>query len=415
MSKQNNRRGFTITELVIVIVVIAILAAVLIPTFASLINKANQSADIQAARQMNMALQSASAVEEPETFEEVIDILAEAGYDAEGSLKPITADHQFYWYSTYNVIVLANEEDAENPVVVYPTDNKDVTDNFAGDYGKTGAEQVLFDLETGFYSFVEIEVAEPEAVIAALEKGQSVTLKEDVTVNKEITIPAGKVTTINLNGKTLSTTKTGDRSGYGFNVYGELTLENGTINARGVQTKAEGAKLTIKEGVTINAMDSNGGACVWNEKGEVVIEGGTFNVVGAPISELQGATVVYNNYGTLTINGGTFNSNAGEGPYAIQNKGGTLVINDGTVTTKRGAVCTVEGGTTTINGGKFTSTWSGGSAYVMNAQGNSTLNLKGGTIVANNISHVLWIDEGCTFNNSSSIVLEPDGEYYDFK
>ena len=48
--KKNNRKGFTITELVIVIAVIAILAAVLIPTFGGIINKANDSAHLQEAR-----------------------------------------------------------------------------------------------------------------------------------------------------------------------------------------------------------------------------------------------------------------------------------------------------------------------------------------------------------------------------
>lgn len=46
---KNTRKGFTITELVIVIAVIAILAAVLIPTFSSIITKANKSAVQQAA------------------------------------------------------------------------------------------------------------------------------------------------------------------------------------------------------------------------------------------------------------------------------------------------------------------------------------------------------------------------------
>lgn len=44
-----NRKGFTIVELVIVIAVIAILAAVLIPTFATVIAKANQSNATQTA------------------------------------------------------------------------------------------------------------------------------------------------------------------------------------------------------------------------------------------------------------------------------------------------------------------------------------------------------------------------------
>lgn len=43
MKKLNNKKGFTIVELVIVIAVIGILAAVLIPTFSGVIDKANES------------------------------------------------------------------------------------------------------------------------------------------------------------------------------------------------------------------------------------------------------------------------------------------------------------------------------------------------------------------------------------
>ena len=49
MSKNKKRRGFTIVELVIVIAVIAVLAAVLIPTFSGLIEKAKNSAATQKA------------------------------------------------------------------------------------------------------------------------------------------------------------------------------------------------------------------------------------------------------------------------------------------------------------------------------------------------------------------------------
>ncbi len=41
------KKGFTITELVIVIAVIAILAAVLIPTFSSIIKRANYTAALE--------------------------------------------------------------------------------------------------------------------------------------------------------------------------------------------------------------------------------------------------------------------------------------------------------------------------------------------------------------------------------
>ncbi len=48
--KRNNKKGFTIVELVIVIAVIAILSAVLIPTFGGIMDKANKSAAEQMAR-----------------------------------------------------------------------------------------------------------------------------------------------------------------------------------------------------------------------------------------------------------------------------------------------------------------------------------------------------------------------------
>lgn len=54
--KKQNRKGFTIVELVIVIAVIAILAAVLIPTFAGIIDSANRSADTQLVAQINTLL-----------------------------------------------------------------------------------------------------------------------------------------------------------------------------------------------------------------------------------------------------------------------------------------------------------------------------------------------------------------------
>lgn len=54
MRKQ--RKAFTIVELVIVIAVIAILAAVLIPTFSGVIRRAKVSSDEQTAASLNTYL-----------------------------------------------------------------------------------------------------------------------------------------------------------------------------------------------------------------------------------------------------------------------------------------------------------------------------------------------------------------------
>lgn len=57
------KKAFTITELVIVIAVIAILAAVLIPTFANVIENANQSAALQTANNAMKDYSSIAAME----------------------------------------------------------------------------------------------------------------------------------------------------------------------------------------------------------------------------------------------------------------------------------------------------------------------------------------------------------------
>ena len=54
--KRFNKKGFTIVELVIVIAVIAILAAVMIPTFSGIIEKANKSAALSEAKATHTAL-----------------------------------------------------------------------------------------------------------------------------------------------------------------------------------------------------------------------------------------------------------------------------------------------------------------------------------------------------------------------
>lgn len=60
MKLKNSKKGFTLVELVIVIAVIAILAAVLIPTFGSVINNANRSAARSEAYNLQIAIMAES-------------------------------------------------------------------------------------------------------------------------------------------------------------------------------------------------------------------------------------------------------------------------------------------------------------------------------------------------------------------
>lgn len=70
--KKTNKKGFTIVELVIVIAVIAILAAVLIPTFTNVVEKANQSAALQNCRNELVEVKAAYAIKGEDVPEGVI-------------------------------------------------------------------------------------------------------------------------------------------------------------------------------------------------------------------------------------------------------------------------------------------------------------------------------------------------------
>lgn len=74
MKRKNNRKGFTIVELVIVIAVIAILATVLVPTFGDMIEKSKQTAIIEEAKNLYTDYMIKHASDDDFTDDVVIEI-----------------------------------------------------------------------------------------------------------------------------------------------------------------------------------------------------------------------------------------------------------------------------------------------------------------------------------------------------
>ena len=120
--KNSKKRGFTIVELVIVIAVIAILAGVLIPTFVSIINKANESNDIQAVRNMNTFLALAKVTGEVNSILDVYDLFDESGYSVE-NYKPLYKDRYYYYDKQYNQILYVDA----NKTVLFPAEHQGKT------------------------------------------------------------------------------------------------------------------------------------------------------------------------------------------------------------------------------------------------------------------------------------------------
>ena len=101
--KKNNKKGFTIVELVIVIAVIAILAAVLIPTFSSVIKKAKVNNDIQLVRNLNTAL--ATDTKEHKTMQSALDAAFEFGYDVAKINNTSVEENEILWDSVNDCFV----------------------------------------------------------------------------------------------------------------------------------------------------------------------------------------------------------------------------------------------------------------------------------------------------------------------
>jgi len=117
--KRNGKRGFTIVELVVVIAVVAILAAVLIPTFASVIRKANVSNDVVLVKELNegMKLEEVGG-KKNETMTDALNVAREYGFEVE-KLTPRSSG-EILWDSVSNRFVLLDE----NGGVVYQDESK---------------------------------------------------------------------------------------------------------------------------------------------------------------------------------------------------------------------------------------------------------------------------------------------------
>ena len=111
MRLNRKEKGFTIVELVIVIAVIAVLAAILIPTFVGLVNKANVAADNSLVRELNNAI-AIDLAEKGETKHETMhDALAATeknGFVVQ-RIKSKTNTNKILWDSVHGVFCYLQE------------------------------------------------------------------------------------------------------------------------------------------------------------------------------------------------------------------------------------------------------------------------------------------------------------------
>lgn len=202
--KASKKRGFTIIELVIVIAVIAILAAVLIPTFANIIQKANVANDVALARNMNTILIADEATNGKSTdMYDVLIALEQGGFKLE-NLNPRADGNVFAWDKANNQIVYLDKKNPDKPIF----QAKEIGNNKGDLYITTRKAEVFADYPGYSYYFASdisgnITLDEGSCLDTgefALNGNVSVKTNKDVeiqgTINGTITVDStsGKIT-----------------------------------------------------------------------------------------------------------------------------------------------------------------------------------------------------------------------------
>ena len=221
--KRTNKKGFTIVELVIVIAVIAILAAVLIPNISRLVKKANESSDIQAVRNMNTFLAAEGATGDIKSILDVYDLFVDSGYNVK-SYSPLYSGRHFYYDKQYNQIL----------------------------YVETSTNKVLFPEERKNENIVTLRDTKNHDLFS---------LSMEVPTPKE---PTGYQSNDSTGGVTATVTNASEFA-YVVNEYNKMSNKNltltinGTIDMMGAQCLIETAKgdITINGEGTIKNITAN--------------------------------------------------------------------------------------------------------------------------------------------------------------
>lgn len=226
--KASKKRGFTIIELVIVIAVIAILAAVLIPTFANIIQKANVANDVALARNMNTILIADEATNGRSTdMYDVLIALEQGGFKLE-NLNPRADGNVFAWDKANNQIVYL-EKGSAKPIF----QAKEIGANKGDLYITTRKAEVFADYPGYSYYFAS-------------------DIKGDITLDEGSCLDTGEFA---LNGNVIVNTKKD------VEIHGTI---NGTITV-----DSESGKITNYSVVKEKVVIVNTAATSYHERGHV--------------------------------------------------------------------------------------------------------------------------------------------------
>ena len=272
--KLNKRKGFTIVELVIVIAVIAILAAVLIPNISNLVKKANASADESLVRNLNTAL--SMDVEKHQTMDAALEAAKTNGGYELTTIVTKNKDNKILWDSKNDCFVymkkgaskptyLPNTQEVKD---VAPYDYFEILNELPADgkipdsqtysvylagnaYTGTVETPVGFDAGKNAVSKVTFKTAEKRSVLINTNGGEFEVEAEQASVEHR-----GEATIVTIKAVY-------DESYHENGKVNEIKLEKGRVV---VEAKAEvgsilvtaaaatGVKVEVKDSATLGAI-----------------------------------------------------------------------------------------------------------------------------------------------------------------
>ena len=399
MFMHKSKKGFTIVELVIVIAVIAILAAVLIPTFSNLVKKANIASDTSLAKNINTALTAYDATNGVEEFSDVIAAAKEAGYII-SNLNPTTEGCYFVWESSTNQILLVDSNDGYK--VIYANNEKYATAGNTWYFAvRTQAEaDTITAALTGVNA--KLAISKTSTLNAEINVAGEKTIYIDggLEVDSENTIKldnADAKITIDL-GSSEVTGGSADSAlaAIPFEINaGELTLKKGIVEATGrmidsdgdtndIPLSTEGNTFTKIEGTTFNITTNNEGFLFFKGDGE--LKDVNINSTNVGITLNGNAQVVLDD---TTINAKQcffVSTYLDEGDYSGNAK---LTINSGEYASEWAPVQLYAGAEVVINGGTFTRESNKAMMLFLSPINESTskITIKGGTFVRGGVTY----------------------------
>ncbi len=283
--RKMNKKGFTIVELVIVIAVIAILAAVLIPTYSSLVKKANESADIQAVRQMNtiLATYTDGSVTDVTTAVKALD---KEDIDLE-NYKPMQKDHYFYFYMDGNTPKIVYMDEKDN--VVFPKDAKTENVQLMSLSGDVPVDKTWKNKESTTGGVVSVEIANGGQFADFLNNIDSYMV--DTTISEiKITLTGN----VDMHGSTASfgeVKKTITLDGKGYTISGIRADKNSVDSTWENKEKDKGFALFnyVAKNVSVTIKDIGIKDCVVENT-----EGKAFGQSGILFGQMLGTATIEN-------------------------------------------------------------------------------------------------------------------------